>query len=89
MMFGFRGQSLDMIARDMELIRQLNPKQVTTYPLMVTSETRKSVKGMIAAEGQELSEQYNTILARSASTTVTLTSGPSAARVTMKASMNT
>ena len=62
MMFGFRGQSLDMIARDMELIRQLNPKQVTTYPLMVTSETRKSVKGMIAAEGQELSEQYNTIL---------------------------
>ncbi len=62
MMFGFRGQSLDMIARDMELIRQLNPRQVTTYPLMVTSETRKSVKGIIAAEGQELSQQYDTIL---------------------------
>ena len=62
MMFGFRGQSLEMIAKDMELIRQLNPRQVTTYPLMVTSQTRKSVKGVIAAEGQELSEQYDTIL---------------------------
>lgn len=62
MMFGFRGQSLDMIARDMELIRQLNPRQVTTYPLMVTSQTRKSVKGIIAAQGQELSQQYDTIL---------------------------
>lgn len=62
MMFGFRGQSLDMIARDMELIRQLNPRQVTTYPLMVTSQTRRSVKGIIAAKGQELSQQYDTIL---------------------------
>jgi len=49
MMFGFRGQTLDMLHEDMEKIWKLNPRQVTTYPLMVTSQTRKSVKNVIAA----------------------------------------
>ena len=39
MMFGFRGQTLDMLHEDMEKIWKLNPRQVTTYPLMVTSQT--------------------------------------------------
>ena len=52
MMFGFRGQTLDMLHEDMEKIWKLNPRQVTTYPLMVTSQTRKSVKNVIAASGQ-------------------------------------
>ena len=43
MIFGFRGQSLEMLQRDMDLLMQLNPRQITTYPLMVTSQTKKSV----------------------------------------------
>ena len=62
MIFGFRGQSLDMLQRDMDLLMQLNPRQITTYPLMVTSQTRKSVKGTIAAKGDELADQYRVIM---------------------------
>ena len=62
MIFGFRGQSLDVLQHDMDLIAQLNPRQVTTYPLMVTSQTRKSVKQTIAAEGIELADQYAVIM---------------------------
>ena len=62
MIFGFRGQSLDMLARDMELISKLNPRQITTYPLMVTRETKRSVKGKIAAPGNELAAQYEVIM---------------------------
>ena len=62
MMFGFRGQTLDMLHEDMEKIWKLNPRQVTTYPLMVTSQTRKSVKNVIAASGNQLADQYRVIL---------------------------
>ncbi len=62
MMFGFRGQDLDMLQRDMDLIVKLNPRQITTYPLMVTSQTRKSVKNTIAAKGLELADQYRIIM---------------------------
>ena len=40
MMFGFRGQTLDMLHEDKEKIWKLTPRQVPTYPLMVTSQTR-------------------------------------------------
>lgn len=62
MIFGFRGQNLDMLQRDMDLLVQLNPRQITTYPLMVTSQTRKSVKQTIAAKGLELADQYAVIM---------------------------
>ena len=62
MMFGFRGQSLDVLHDDMEKIVKLNPRQTTPYPLMVTSQTRQSVKGTIAATGIELADQYRCIL---------------------------
>ena len=62
MIFGFRGQSLEMLQRDMDLLMQLNPRQITTYPLMVTSQTKRSVKGTIAAKGDELSDQYRIIM---------------------------
>ena len=62
MIFGFRGQTIDMIQRDMDLLVKLNPRQITTYPLMVTSQTRRSVKGLIAAEGDQIAEQYKTIV---------------------------
>lgn len=62
MMFGFRGQNLDILHDDMEKIFKLNPRQVTTYPLMVTSQTKKSVKNVIAAPGNELADQYRVIL---------------------------
>lgn len=62
MIFGFRGQSLDMLQRDMDLLMELNPRQITTYPLMVTSQTKKSVKGTIAADGTELADQYKVIM---------------------------
>ena len=62
MIFGFRGQNLDMLQRDMDLLVQLNPRQITTYPLMVTSQARKSVKQTIAAKGLELADQYAVIM---------------------------
>lgn len=61
MIFGFRGQDLEMLQRDMDLLVELNPRQITTYPLMVTSQTRKSVKQTIAAKGIELADQYAVI----------------------------
>lgn len=62
MIFGFRGQDLEMLQRDMDLLMELNPRQITTYPLMVTSQTRKSVKQTIAAKGIELADQYAVIM---------------------------
>lgn len=62
MIFGFRGQDLEMLQRDMDLLVELNPRQITTYPLMVTSQTRKSVKQTIAAKGVELADQYAVIM---------------------------
>lgn len=62
MIFGFRGQNLDILQNDMDLLVKLNPRQITTYPLMVTSQTRKSVKQTIAAEGIELADQYAVIM---------------------------
>lgn len=62
MIFGFRGQNLEMLQRDMDLLVKLNPRQITTYPLMVTSQTRKSVKQTIAAKGIELADQYAVIM---------------------------
>ena len=62
MIFGFRGQDLEMLQRDMDLLVELNPRQITTYPLMVTSQTRKSVKQTIAAKGIELADQYAVIM---------------------------
>ena len=62
MIFGFRGQNLEMLQRDMDLLVELNPRQITTYPLMVTSQTRKSVKQTIAAKGIELADQYAVII---------------------------
>lgn len=62
MIFGFRGQDLEMLQRDMDLLVKLNPRQITTYPLMVTSQTRKSVKQTIAAKGIELADQYAVIM---------------------------
>ena len=46
----------------MDLLVELNPRQITTYPLMVTSQTRKSVKQTIAAKGIELADQYAVIM---------------------------
>lgn len=62
MIFGFRGQDLEMLQRDMDLLVELNPRQITTYPLMVTSQTRKSIKQTIAAKGIELADQYAVIM---------------------------
>lgn len=62
MIFGFRGQNLEMLQRDMDLLVEINPRQITTYPLMVTSQTRKSVKQTIAAKGIELADQYAVIM---------------------------
>ena len=62
MIFGFRDQNLEMLQRDMDLLVELNPRQITTYPLMVTSQTLKSVKQTIAAKGIELADQYAVIM---------------------------
>ena len=62
MIFGFRGQTEEILQRDMDLIMKLNPRQITTYPLMVTTQTKKSVRNTIAAPSADLAAQYQIIL---------------------------
>ena len=62
MIFGFRGQNEAVLTRDMNLIMKLNPRQITTYPLMVTTQTKKSVRNTIAAPSADLAAQYQIIL---------------------------
>lgn len=62
MMFGFKGQTDEILQEDMNTVLKLRPRQITTYPLMVTSQTRKSVKDTIAAPTEILARQYRIIL---------------------------
>ena len=41
---------------------KLNPRQITTYPLMVTTQTKASVRNTIAAPSADLAAQYRIIL---------------------------
>ncbi len=47
LIFGFRGQTEEIIRHDLEMASKLDPRQITTYPLMITHQTRKSVKGKL------------------------------------------
>ena len=62
MIFGFRGQNEAVLQRDMDLLMKLNPRQITTYPLMVTTQTKASVRNTIAAPTADLATQYRIIL---------------------------
>ena len=62
MIFGFRGQSEEILQRDVDLLMKLNPRQITTYPLMVTTQTKASVRNTIAAPTADLATQYRIIL---------------------------
>ncbi|GLP97560.1 coproporphyrinogen III oxidase family protein [Paraferrimonas sedimenticola] len=62
LIFGFRGQNEEVIQRDLELASQLKPRQITTYPLMITHQTRKSMKGKLAAPQSDMVRQYSQIL---------------------------
>ena len=62
MIFGFRGQNEKVLQRDVDLLMKLNPRQITTYPLMVTTQTKASVRNNIAAPSADLAAQYRIIL---------------------------
>lgn len=62
MIFGFRGQSEEILQHDVDLLMKLNPRQITTYPLMVTTQTKASVRNTIAAPTADLASQYRIIL---------------------------
>ena len=62
MIFGFRGQTEKVLQRDVDLLMKLNPRQITTYPLMVTTQTKASVRNNIAAPSADLAAQYRIIL---------------------------
>ena len=62
MIFGFRGQTEEILQRDVDLLMKLNPRQITTYPLMVTTQTKASVRNTIAAPSADLAAQYRIIL---------------------------
>lgn len=62
MIFGFRGQTEEILQRDVDLLMKLNPRQITTYPLMVTTQTKASVRNTIAAPTADLAAQYRIIL---------------------------
>ncbi|WP_394132557.1 coproporphyrinogen III oxidase family protein [Shewanella maritima] len=62
LIFGFRGQTPEIIQSDLDMASKLDPRQITTYPLMITHQTRKSVKGKLAAPHGEMMDQYRQIL---------------------------
>lgn len=62
MIFGFRGQTDEIVCSDMEKVVALSPRQITTYPLMVTSQTKRSVKDSLASPPEVMAQQYRIIL---------------------------
>ncbi len=62
LIFGFNGQTDEILREDLRKVMELSPRQITTYPLMVTSQTRKSVKDSIAAPADIMARQYRIIL---------------------------
>ncbi|WP_413729592.1 MULTISPECIES: coproporphyrinogen III oxidase family protein [unclassified Shewanella] len=62
LIFGFRGQTDEVIQHDLNMASRLDPRQITTYPLMITHQTRKSVKGKLAAPQADMANQYRMIL---------------------------
>lgn len=62
LIFGFRGQTEEIIQHDLDMASRLDPRQITTYPLMITHQTRKSVKGKLAADQADMANQYRQIL---------------------------
>ncbi len=62
LIFGFRGQTDEVLREDMRKILELSPRQITTYPLMVTSQTKRSVKDSLAAPPEIMAHQYRIIL---------------------------
>ncbi|AEG13247.1 Radical SAM domain protein [Shewanella baltica OS183] len=62
LIFGFRGQTDEVIQHDLDMASRLDPRQITTYPLMITHQTRKSVKGKLAAQQADMANQYRQIL---------------------------
>ncbi|MCD8338639.1 MAG: coproporphyrinogen III oxidase family protein [Burkholderiales bacterium] len=62
LIFGFRGQTDEVLRNDLQKVLQLSPRQITTYPLMVTSQTKRSVKDSIAAPPEIMARQYRIIL---------------------------
>ncbi|MEF9943103.1 MAG: coproporphyrinogen III oxidase family protein [Burkholderiaceae bacterium] len=62
LIFGFRGQTDEIIQNDIETALRLHPRQITTYPLMVTHQTKKSIKTTLAAPRDDMARQYRQIL---------------------------
>ncbi|TKB56171.1 coproporphyrinogen III oxidase family protein [Ferrimonas aestuarii] len=62
MIFGFHGQTEEVLRKDMETLVKLSPTQITTYPLMITHQTRKSAKGTLANPNQNIARDYELIL---------------------------
>ena len=88
MIFGFRGQTDEILHRDLETLLKLSPRQITTYPLMVTSQTKRSVKDSIAAPHDIMAGQYRMILDMLTRTIPSCRRGPSG-NPTMKALTST
>jgi oxygen-independent coproporphyrinogen-3 oxidase len=62
LIFGFHGQTDEVLRSDLEKVLEISPRQITTYPLMVTSQTKASVKNSIAAPSDIMARQYRIIL---------------------------
>lgn len=62
MMFGFNGQTDEILISDLDRVLELSPRQITYYPLMVTSQTKRSVKDSLAAPPELMAQQYRIIL---------------------------
>ncbi len=68
MIFGFEGQTPEVLAQDMATLKRLDPRQITTYPLMVSDLTRRHAaskigsKAQLANANQDIRKDYALIL---------------------------
>ncbi len=62
LIFNFAKQDEDMLRRDLNIIKELAPEQVTTYPLMTSPQNKNSIKSSLGASDESKEEiLYNII----------------------------
>ncbi|QIZ78303.1 coproporphyrinogen III oxidase family protein [Ferrimonas lipolytica] len=68
MIFGFEGQTPEVLANDIATLKKLGPRQITTYPLMVSdltkrhAQTKGVTKAQLANQNQDIRSDYELIL---------------------------
>jgi len=73
LIFNWPEQTPAMLCRDLEILRELGPEQITTYPLMVSSATRSRNKRLLGNVSSAQEAVYYKIIRRTLESTYTPT----------------